>query len=440
MSIANNMREDGVAVAPSGYNIKKCSMTRYDGDSEIDITSMVTRINLIESLYSSTVILQLSIKDNANFLEEFPVVGHERIHLILDRIEHDTEVEKRIELKFVVTEYPLFGKDEGNPNVSAYTLNAIGEHAYAGSIQEVSRSFEGPTIDEIKKILGELGPYNIRQIGSGITAAKGVLPRTKPLEACEWFRSRTVDKPESPLYLFQTIDGVMNLAFLSELVKKDRGVHGVYRDTRMFSQNPQSLASYKEQSTRILETISNLKFGRVFQSQAGAFASNMEFVDIANKTFGRKDYGYNIEQNTLTANPPFSSAFLISDKPLNEYYDARSSKVSINSMAFGSSQQNTNVLRRDFEQKNRSFNESLETMTHEIKLFGDYELNPGKIITCKFPRAIDPEEAEKSNEDQPGEDELISGKYLVTGVQHEFKGGEYFIRARIKRDSMGFRI
>ena len=440
MSIARNMRADGVALAPSGFTIKKCSMTRYDGGADIDITPLVVKINLIESLYAPTIVAQISLKDAANFMEEFPVCGHERVHLILERIEHDTEVEKRIELKFIVTEYPLYGKQEGgNANVQAYTLSAISEHAFLSSIKKISRQFNGQTDKEIIKILNEdLGHYNIRQLGTVITAAKGVLPRMKPLEACEWFRSRSCDNPESPIFLYQTIDGVIHLVSYSELIKEK--VHGVYRDTRAFTQNPQSIEDYKERATRLLSVTSNLRFGRVFQSQSGAFASKMNYVDIATKTYGTKHYGYNIEKNTLTGNPPFSSAFKISDKGLGEYYDAHSNKVSLNTLAYGE-QQNTNVLRKDYEQKVRSFTESLETMTHDIKIYGDYEFHPGKVITLKFPKALDPAEAELSTEDDhPGEDKLLSGKYLVTSAQHTFENGEYFINARVKRDSMGVEI
>ena len=440
MSIARNMRADGVALAPSGFTIKKCSMTRYDGGADIDITPLVVKINLIESLYAPTIVAQISLKDAANFMEEFPICGHERVHLILERIEHDTEVEKRIELKFIVTEYPLYGKQEGgNANVQAYTLSAISEHAFLSSIKKISRQFNGQTDKEIIKILNEdLGHYNIRQLGTVITAAKGVLPRMKPLEACEWFRSRSCDNPESPIFLYQTIDGVIHLVSYSELIKEK--VHGVYRDTRAFTQNPQSIEDYKERATRLLSVTSNLRFGRVFQSQSGAFASKMNYVDIATKTYGTKHYGYNIEKNTLTGNPPFSSAFKISDKGLGEYYDAHSNKVSLNTLAYGE-QQNTNVLRKDYEQKVRSFTESLETMTHDIRIYGDYEFHPGKVITLKFPKALDPAEAELSTEDDhPGEDKLLSGKYLVTSAQHTFENGEYFINARVKRDSMGVEI
>lgn len=440
MSIARNMRADGVALAPSGFTIKKCTMTRYDGGSDIDITPLVVKINLIESLYAPTIVAQISIKDAANFMEEFPICGHERIHLILERIEHDTEVEKRIELKFIVTEYPLYGKAEGgNANVQAYTLSAISEHAFLSSIKKISRQFNGQTDKEIIKILQEdLGHYNIRQLGTVITAAKGVLPRMKPLEACEWFRSRSCDNPESPIFLYQTIDGVIHLVSYSELIKEK--VHGVYRDTRMFTQNPQSVEDYKERATRLLNVTSNLRFGRVFQSQSGAFASKMNYVDIATKTYGTKHYGYNIEKNTLTGNPPFSSAFKISDKGLGEYYDAFSNKVSINTLAYGE-QKNTNESRLRYEQKIRSFTESLETMTHDIKIYGDYEFHPGKVITIKFPKAIDPAEEELSTEDDhPGEDKLLSGKYLVTSAQHTFENGNYFINARVKRDSMGVEI
>lgn len=438
MSIVKNMRDDGVAMTPSGYNIKKCAMVRYDGGYSTDITNLVTSLTLVESLYSPTVILKLAIKDAANFLEEFPIIGQERIHIILERVEHDTGRIKRIDCKFIVTEYPLFGKDAEKPLISSYTLSAISEHAYIGSLKEVSRSFNGPLIEEIKKLLIENGMSNILSKGKGISAAAGVLPFLKSNKAIEWFRSRTVNEGGSPLFVYQTIDGIVHLDFYSDLINEKR--YGVYRDGRFFTALPHSLLDYKQRASRLLECASNLRFGKIFQAKAGAFASTLDTVDIATKRARTLNYGYNIEEKGRMGNEPFSSLAVIQNTALNERADSFSLNVSLNSKAF-SSNNNTNENRARSEQKSRSFMECMETMHHDIKIYGDYEFNPGKMIEIKFPRALDPSEKNKSKfEDHPSEDKLLSGKYLITSCTHSFSNGEYYINARVKRDSIGVKI
>jgi hypothetical protein len=75
-------------------------------------------------------------------------------------------------------------------------------------------------------------------------------------------------------------------------------------------------------------------------------------------------------------------------------------------------------------------------MTHEIKIYGDYEFNPGKMIDITFPKSIDPQ----ANDDEDYVDKSMSGKYIVTAVTHTFTKGEYYINARVKRDSLGIEV
>ena len=437
--IAQGMGEDGVALTPSGFNIKKIEMTRYDGAESLDITPLCVGITLIESIYSPTVVAKFNIKDNANFLEEFPIVGHEKIHLIIERIEGDTEIEKRIELKFVVTEYPLFGKSETQPNLSVYTLSAICPHAYYSSLTKISRQFKDNFGDEISTILKDdlkVDEKDIEMSKSITSQAYGVLPYKEPLKAIEWFRSRSCDIKESPLYVYQRINGKIHIETLNDMMIRD--VAGVYKDSKFFATEVQSVSDYKERATRLLNVTSNLRFGRVFQSQAGAFASRTEVVDTSTKSFGVKDYTYNLSP---AGYPPFSKTFNVNSLTLDKAHDAHKNTISLNTLAYGDTAINTNGLRAAYEQKIRAHTESLESMSQDIEIYGDFEYNPGNVIKLEFPRAIDPEEEDLSTEDEhPGEDKLLSGTYLVTSVQHEFKGGKYMIKSRVKRDSLDFRL
>ena len=116
--VSNQMGPEGAAMTPSGYNIKKCAIAAVGSSNSLDITNIVTSLSFVESLYSPTVICRISIQDSANLVETFPLIGQEKIHIILERKDFkDDAEEKRIELNLMITEYPLYGKDEQKPNV-----------------------------------------------------------------------------------------------------------------------------------------------------------------------------------------------------------------------------------------------------------------------------------------------------------------------------------
>lgn len=443
MSVSRNMGSDGVtAFVPSSFAVKKMELTRFDGTEPRDIQNLVTDFEIIESIFSPTLVAKFSIKDTVNLMEEFPIIGHERFHLVLERKEGTLGREKRIELKFIITEYPLYGRSPNNPNVHAYKFSAISEHSYLSTLTRISRKFgKDKTIDEIKNIFSKDLKFSGEFVEGGeiISKSKGVLPNMQPLRAIEFFRVRACDLEESPLMVYQTLDGKIHLKTLHNLFQQE--IYGEYEYHIFFQTTPGTDQDYEERSRRILSCASDLKFGRVFQSQRGAFASNLDYVDLSTKSYGEKIYSYSIKHNSKKGEyKPFSQKFMVDNKSLDSHSNAFSSKVSLNTKAYGESEKNSNQTRFLYEQKMRSYMESLETMQHDLRLYGDYELNPGKLIKLDFARAIDPQAMEDNSNEEIGNDELLSGNYLVTAVNHSFKGGEYFCNVRVKKNNLGFEI
>jgi hypothetical protein len=341
----------------------------------------------------------------------------------------------------VITEYPLFNRPEDIPNLSVYKFVAISEHAYLASLLKLSRAFSANFRDEIKKIFINDLKFDPKKIVDGTkvaTSAKGVIPNLPPLQAIEYFRARSCDKDGAPLFVYQTVDGSLHFKSMTDLVDQD--VYGIYRDSKHFKQDAFTLADYQEKQAKLLDVTSNLQFARIFQAQRGAFSSSLNFVDLSTKTFGRNEYRYNIEGKTMTKKKPYSSKFTVDGRGLESFTHAHEDNVSVNSKAYGDSVFNANKIRVDREQTQRAYIEGLDTLNHDIEIYGDFAFNPGRKITLKIPKAVDPEvQTSVTNSDaSEREDQLLSGDYIITGVQHRFTDGEYFISAKIKRDSLQY--
>ena len=77
----------------------------------------------------------------------------------------------------------------------------------------------------------------------------------------------------------------------------------------------------------------------------------------------------------------------------------------------------------------RSAVADLNNMTHDVTLFGDLDLNPGRVININFPSAVDPQVSKKNRDF----DKTLSGRHLVTEVSHRFENEEYQINLMAKR-------
>ncbi len=443
-----NILEQGTkeALLPEGFNCKEIILRNHAG-VERDIKQIVVKFSLTESLYSHSVIAKFSVKDSTNFFETFPITGQETVQLKLERKTTftDGEAPEIIDLLFFVTEYPVYGRSGQHTQV--YSFSGIAPHAFGSSFRKISRSYNGLTSEEIRKILVndcQLPEENFRLTGDPISTSKGLITRQSPLKAAAWFLSKTFDEALAPFFLFHTIWNKVQLSSYTSLVKQKP--YGTYIHTTGFSQNAQTEQDYIERSTRILEIASELNLGKVFQGQAGAFASNNNSLDLTNKTYTKYDYAYNKDLkskgNSLEKGSVLSRFFQTASTEIDTLAEAHSEYISLNSGAFDGTQQNMNALRTQTRGITRAYHEILDTTQHELVLHGDMGLNPGRVIELKLQRTMDPQNFQDLLEKNPRDvwDEHLSGKYLITSAIHTFEDGKYFTNVKVKRDSFSIDI
>ena len=430
-NISRNISADGTSAAPSAYKIKRITLSNHKGKS-LDIQNAVTKTVITESIYSNTLICKVSVRDETNLVQEFPLIGQEKLNIKMSS--RNGNDEKIIDLTFYITEYPLFGRST-NERVQAWSFSGISEHAYISKFKRISKSIKGPTSDAISDIFKSDLNSNKLVLGSTpITVFKGIINTQTPLSAAEWLRAKTYDDQQAPYYLFETLKGEVHLKSHSDLISQD--AYFDYIDSRHFNYEPNSKEDYLQRKHRILEIASDLKMSKIFQAMNGAFASNNFYLDLSDKSFTSTQFSYNLESNTLGKKKSFSPEFSIDNETIDLKYDSHHEYISTNRFAYDEEYKNYNELKKDSGGITQSYIENFETITHDVKLFGDFDLNAGTIIEINIPKATDPSVQRKVLTDKYGRfDKHLSGKYLITSAIHTFENGDYFTNVKVKRDS-----
>ena len=434
------------SVTPGSYKIKSIKLFTHTGDDFL-IQNVVTKLIITESIYSNTLMCKLSVRDTTNMIENLPLIGQERIEIQLEHkpLSSKTQIAK-IDLEFYVTEYPLYGRSS-EKHIQSFSFSGISKYAYISRFKKISRAVDGLTSDGISNIVSsDLGSSSFVMNNPPISKFKGTINTQTPLDAIEWLRKKTYDDNKAPYYFFQTLNGDVNLSSHTELVEQP--VYYNYYSTRGFNHVPNTEEDYLERKQRILEITSDLRLGKIFQAIDGAYASENFYLDVGTKTFTSTEFSYSgktIEGekntppepparvgldpvNSLGRKSSISSNFLIDNAPINENYQSHHEYVSTNAFAFGDTEKNYNEMKKESGGITKAYVENLESITHDLKLFGDYELNAGKVIDINLPRATEPDI-------QGGIDKHLSGKYLITSSIHTFENGEYFTQVKVKRDS-----
>ena len=429
------------ASIPSAYKLDHIFITNYKGDRQ-DIKFLAVKMEISESLYSQSLMMKLTLKDSTNFIEEFPVIGQEKIEVIINYKKRNGDP-KNLKLKFFISEYPTYGTSDTQVYVQVITLVGISEQSYISNQKKISRSYVDNSANVIEKILTEdlnLPEKKFRSSGDSISSSKGIISNQRPMDVIEWFRRQTYAEDSfSPFFFFQTLNGKYRLFSLSYLVGEDNKVFETYFDSRDFTFDGNTDGDFRQREQRILKVTSDLKLNKSIQSRRGAFASQNNYLDYSNKTYTKYEYNYSndfSDKPSLEGKKVLSDKFLIGDDKLTDFTRAHCEYISVNSKSFedNSNYNNMSKVSRHFI---NAYNALFNTFTHDIRLNGNFKLNAGRKIQLEFPKAIDPvayRELSKNPKDHH-RNEFLSGKYLITSAIHEFSDDEYYVNLRVKRDS-----
>jgi len=440
--------KDGEFQNVSGAFFVKKMIIRNQKGELFDLQPIVTSFTLTEELFSPVIMFNARIRDNVNFFEDFAVSGQEIIHIILQKANDKNTRTVEVNLTFLVKEYPNYQKSPQS-SVQEYDLIAVSDFAYLSMLKRISRSVKGNVVDNIKKVFQkDLNMTNVIVTDSCVSSFDGVLVIQSPLKAIEWLRQKAFDAEGAPFFIFPRISSnLIAITSLTKLLK--RKLYKTYQYKPQQVAVPGTVEAYEENLDKIINMKSNIKLDKLKQANDGAFSNKTVVTDYAKKSFISKifnrDKDAKIKKNKLLEDSPYGKTlnFITNGiaavaEPLTNLPDASRTLVSTNSNSNASGNPNSSTVMTDSLGRIKSYLSNMETLNHQIEIYGDFALNPGKKIEIKVPKSCNIEEynakINTANDPDDDEDKALSGIYLVAVAVHNFTDGKYTTTAKIMKD------
>jgi hypothetical protein len=447
-NISNISLNTSEALLPTAYSLQQVTFTNHFG-RQFDLRALVTEMSITESLYTPSLVLSLDVKDPVNTLEEFQMTGQETIKVVLARKPYGSYEEETVDVNFVVTEYPIFGRF--GDRLQVYSLRGVTLPAYSSELKKISRAFKGDLRDFIRGVLTkDLGiPSDGMVISSKPTSQVSlVVPNMAPIDAIYWALRRCYDETGAPFYFFQRLDGKYCLLSHSELVAQDS--YREYRDAKFFqysqSGDTDRQKDYDERARRILSLASDARMSKYGSIPNGAYASRTDYLDLSTKTLLRDKFDYSASfkaMNWIDSNPVVSAKFRPDAQrdPLTGFDQSKINYISKNSYAYADGSNYHSPTEGARINRAQSYVENMDNISHDLTLSGDFKLHAGQMVSLSIPPAIDPEARAKNDQsvNDIKRDSFFSGKYLVTAAVHRF-GPKYLVDLKIKRDTLAFKL
>jgi hypothetical protein len=410
---------------------------RFAGDVEIkqvkvvtstgffqDITNQIIGIQIFEDLLSPFITGTLIVKDSLDLINVMPFVGEEYLEM---QINTPTLKTGNISGKFYI--YKMTDRDMVGDKSVVYQLHFTSQDALLDLNKAISKTFSGKVSDIAKTLLTDKvngmqvsKKYNIEETDN---STKYTSNFWSPLKNIVYLTNNAVSKGKTSDYIFfENRDGY-NFTALSTLYKQvplqDFVFDNYSRDDRAGGGNIKNL----NEDYRRIESITIPEgFDYIDKIRSGMYGSRMYTHDITSKKVTSKNYDMlqDFKNNPHLNQYPSASSKVIyryGSKIINEtkYYN--------NFSNFGNS---TNV---DNVQQRLSLLKQAESTKIQIVVPGRMDYTVGRTVYVKLNKVQPTSKTDKSTLDN-----VFSGKYLISAINHFISREKHECSLELIKDSL----
>lgn len=402
-------------IEPGDIKIISISLSKIKNDGGIrplNLFPLLFSFSLYEDVEEPSCVLELTLVDGINVVQDYPVIGEEKIVITMITPGRENVYKK----EFYVYSVDGTGTSPSGKS-SIYTIKAVTPYHFFNSSVRIEKAYD----DTIDNIVEDILISSTRQAGLPSVSnfskekTKGtqqiVIPIMNPLQAINFVKQKAVSVkyPSGGAYLFFENQYGYNFKTIEGLLEEGRETV----KSKVFTYSP-DLSSNKQTSQFSFRNILNYnhlsKFNSVEKITSGAFNVKTTGFDILTKNLRTDVFKLSEQMGNLlpadkTAKIPNSMAEVInqSNSSGKRIYIVRDSSKP---ESFLDMLGNKNAYATQFNQN-----------VVRVLVHGDTYLTAGDVIKLELPEVSGTTER-KSN------DTLNTGNYLVTKLRHIVTSGE----------------
>jgi hypothetical protein len=404
-------------------SIEKVQVVKPSGFFQ-DIANQVITIQIYEDLFSPFISGSLILKESLDLINVFPFVGEEFLNL---EITTPTMKDGGIKGKFYI--YKMTDRELVGNRSMVYQLHFISQEAVLDMNKKISRTFGGKVSDIAKTLLTDptVGIQTKKNVTVEDTSSqtKYISNFWSPVKNLNYILNNAVNQNGSPSYTFFENRQGFNFVSLESLSTAKVYQEFVYDNyTRDDQGGGGSVKNLNKDYQRIAQISIPNGFDYMNRIRDGMYGSKMYTFDITSKKIASKNYNmlenFSKEKH-LNANPMASEKviFRYNSKILNEpkYYN--------NFSNFADSTNTASV------QKRMSLMAQAEANKIEITVPGrtDYTVGQKVLVRLNKMQPI-------SEKDTDTLDNMFSGNYLISAVNHYINRENHECHMELIKDSL----
>lgn len=408
------------------FLVEECQIVSTTGQV-YDINSLVEEINVFENIYTAAVSGDIVIKDTTNIVQNFPIIGEEKLILKIQTPQAKPEPETTIDFTLSpLIIYKINSQYGEGENAQIISLQFGSMEGFRNTTSRVSQSYSGQPNEIVEKILRDENYLKSKKtfyFEPTANNAKIIFPNIRPFKCIKHLSniSNSQLNNASPSYLFyettkgfhfRTYDSMCRedpKLFLKENVGASLNEKGVIDAQK----NLDTLINYQRVSSK--DTVKNLNSGMI--------SSKLIKHDVYHKRLDLYKYNYldnfdrDIHPDNGEATPIISTA---KDPDTNKsLIDNEDTKLFVVSTASGYSFEESG----NYPYQSDNLEQTLQRKTARRQQFENGHILNIEVNGQTFIQAgdkINLEIGATSSVTDDKEDKQMSGNYIITHLRHTF--------------------
>jgi len=413
-------------------NIQRVTITSLVNGKSFNAAHQLATIHIYEDMFSPFITGSLIFTESLDFASNFPFVGEEVVDLKIFTPTLDQSVNAKgiIEGRFYI--YKMSDREQLAEKNVAYQLHFISIEAISDINTKISKGYDGKISDIATKLLKDDDALTTKKpvvVEPTLNKTKYVSNFWSPIRNINYISERAQNSNQSPTYVFfENRDG-FNFVSLDYLnAGKQIQEFKFINSQQVVNPTGGSKRNIPLDYQRITELNVPVTHDYMDKVTTGAYGSTLLFADITTKKY------YNVKYSLFNdwKDPKFNrlNKYPIASNKIFTTYRAAMFSDNIETGLMTDYEDTTNVR---FRQQRISRLKQAEAFKVQIVVPGRTDYTVGKVVNVKVFKS---EPIKKEDADEELLDEIISGKYLIAGINHSIDRQKHECHMELIKDSL----
>ena len=412
----------------------------------VDLSGLVVQIEIVEDIELPGIFGHCVISDTANLTNGLPIIGEEKLELIIqtpplpqwgefEKKEWKLDTSRGTDTRFDV--YAVdFKVHSENFSQATYSLKFCSPEVLKNNKKRVTYSVNGTAEDIVKKVFKqEFNSDKKLEISETTTQKNIIIPNLDPFSTIAYISSVSEDGDGDPSFkFFENNDGYQYKSLTSlyqQIPHWDFGMLSPGLGSNNLLGQLQSLTGQNMQHN-----------DKMLDIKRGVLGSTLLVHDIYNKRYLTKSYNYAESFKTeghlkdpLKRNLPIYSSNddYTGSRTLYQTMSIKEeSGKQFNGLYSGSYKLPNEIAQNQTSQRTSKMEQLKQAFEIECQAAGNTNLTAGKLVHLSIPKAVDSDSEEYGDNDR-----FFQGLFLMSRIKHVFhaEGQEHKVYMHMVKDS-----